>query len=114
MKKLGEFSLRFKEAGNQKTMPIEVMVDRENTTVILDCDCCQETLSSRLPGGVLIPIASTLKRFFEENGMRIVRVRTSGSMMRRTYKGVMDKSLLPTMINHLEKKVSEFSKRRKK
>ncbi|MHA1906154.1 MAG: hypothetical protein ACW98Y_02580 [Candidatus Thorarchaeota archaeon] len=114
MKKLGEFSLRFKESGNQKTMPIEVMVDRENTTVILDCDCCQETLSSRLPGGVLIPIASTLKKFFEENGMRIVRVRTSGSMMRRTYKGVMDEALIPDMVTHLEKKVSEFSKRRKK
>ena len=114
MKKLGEFSLRFKEAGNQKTMPIEVMVDRENTTVILDCDCCQETLSSRLPGGILIPIASTLKKFFEENGMRIVRVRTSGSMMRRTYKGVMNEELLPEMITHLEKRVSEFSKKRKK
>ena len=114
MKKVGEFSLRFKEAGNQKTMPIEVMVDRENTTVILDCDCCQETRSSRLPGGVLIPIASTLKKFFEENGMRIVRVRTSGSMMRRTYKGVMDEKLIPEMIKHLEKRVSEFSKKRKK
>ncbi|MCK5152009.1 MAG: hypothetical protein KAQ65_09215 [Candidatus Thorarchaeota archaeon] len=113
MKKLGEFSLRFKDAGSQKTMPIEVLVDRENTTVILDCDCCQETLSSKLPGGILIPIASTLKKFFEGNGMRIVRVRTSGNMMRRTYKGVMDEALLPDMISHLETRITEFSKRRK-
>ncbi len=114
MKKLGEFSLKFKDSGGNKSMPIEVMVDRENTTVILDCDCCQETLSSRLPGGVLIPIASTLKKFFEKNGMRIVRVRTSGTMMRRTYKGVLDEALIPEMISHLEQRVSDFSKRRKR
>ena len=113
MKKLGEFSLRFKDSDGQKTMPIEVMVDRESTTVILDCDCCRETLSSKLPGGILIPIASTLKKFFEANGMRIVRVRTSGNIMRRTYKGVMDEALIPDMISHLETKVSDFSKRRK-
>ncbi|MFW9907866.1 MAG: hypothetical protein ACFFEF_04765 [Candidatus Thorarchaeota archaeon] len=114
MKKIGEFSLRFKDGGSQKDMPVEVLVDRENTVVLLDCQCCEDTLSSKLPGGVLIPIASTLKTFFENNGMRIVRVRTSGNLMRRTYKGVMDDSLVPEMKDLLEKKVSDFSKKRKR
>lgn len=113
MKKLGEFSLKFKEGGKQKTMPVEVLADRENTIVILDCDCCQEALSNRLPGGVLIPIASALKKFFESNGMRIVRVRASGNLMRRTYKGVLDESLIEEMQKSLELQISKFSKRRK-
>jgi len=113
MKKLGEFSLKFKEEGKQKSMPVEVLADSENTIVVLDCDCCKETLTNRLPGGVLIPIASTLKRFFESNGMRIVRVRAAGALMRRTYKGILDESLIPEMHKTLEAKISEFSKRRK-
>ncbi len=114
MKKLGEFELQFKEEGAQKTMPVEVLVDRENTIVVLDCNCCQDTLSSRLPGGVLIPIASTLKSFFENHGMRNLGVRVSGTTMRRTYKGLADETIIPDMKKELESSVSAFSKRRKK
>ncbi|MDF1538489.1 MAG: hypothetical protein P1Q69_06265 [Candidatus Thorarchaeota archaeon] len=113
MKKLGEFSLKFKEDGKQKSMPVEVLADNENTIVVLDCDCCKETLSNRLPGGILIPIASSLKKFFESNGMRIVRVRASGTLMRRTYKGVLDEALIPEMQKSVEIRMADFSKRRK-
>ncbi len=113
MKKLGEFSLKFKEDGKQKNMPVEVLADNENTIVVLDCDCCKETLSNRLPGGILIPIASSLKKFFESNGMRIVRVRSSGTLMRRTYKGVLDDALIPEMQKSVETRMADFSKRRK-
>jgi len=114
MKKLGEFELQFKDVGGQKTMPVEVLVDRENTIVVLDCNCCQELLSSRLPGGVLIPIASTLKAFFETHNMRNLTVRASGTLMRRTYKGLADESFIPDMRAELERSVAEFSKRRKR
>ncbi len=114
MKKLGEFELQFKEDGKQKTMPVEVLVDRENTIVVLDCNCCQDMISSRLPGGVMIPIASTLKTFFETHGMRNLGVRVSGSVMRRTYKGLADETFVPDMKKELEESVSTFSKRRKK
>ena len=95
-------------------MPVEVLVDRENTIVVLDCKCCQNTISSRLPGGVLIPIASTLKNFFETHGMRNMGVRVSGVIMRRTYKGLADETFIPDMKKELEESVSTFSKRRKK
>lgn len=114
MKKLGEFELQFKEQGTNKSMPVEVLVDRENTIVVLDCSCCQGSLSSRLPGGVLIPIASALKQFFEKHGMRNLDVRVTGTTMRRTYKGLADETIIPDMKKELDVSVSAFSKRRKK
>jgi hypothetical protein len=114
MKKLGEFTLQFKSGGSKKSMPVEVLLDQDNTMVIFDCSCCQEIVSSRLPGGVMIPIASTLKMFFEAHGMRNADVRVSGNLMRRIYKGSLDESLVPEMRKLLETRVTKFSKMRGK
>ncbi|MFX1560634.1 MAG: hypothetical protein ACFFBL_08590 [Promethearchaeota archaeon] len=111
MRQLGEFTL---DLGKKKRMPVEVLIDSGNTLILIDCNCCQEFLSSRLPGGVLIPIASALKNFFESRGMRNIDVNVSGVMMRRTYKGVMDEVDLPEMTMELENAVSKFTKKRKK
>jgi hypothetical protein len=62
----------------------------------------------------LIPIASTLKNFFENMGMRNLEVHKSGVIMRRTYKGLADESIIPDLKKTLEESVSTFSKRRKK
>ena len=114
MKRLDEFPLQLGSGrGSKKEIPVEVLVDRENTIVLLDCECCQELLSSRLPGGVLIPIASTLKSFFESRGMRNIDVSVSGTQMRRTYRGVIDPELVPEMRKELETAVAKFTKKRK-
>ena len=111
MKQLGEFTL---DLGHKKYMPVEVLVDNENTLILIDCNCCEEFLSRRLPGGVLIPIASSLKTFFETRGMRNIDVNVSGVLMRRTYKGLMDICGLPEMTKELEDVVSKFTRKRKK
>ncbi|MHA2056659.1 MAG: hypothetical protein ACW979_03425 [Candidatus Thorarchaeota archaeon] len=95
-------------------MPVEVLVDNDNTLILIDCNCCEEYLSRRLPGGVLIPIATALKNFFESRGMRNIDVNVSGVLMRRTYKGAMDEADLSDMTQELEKAVSNFTRKRKK
>jgi len=112
MKSLGEFDLQFKSDRSKKIIPVEVLVDQENTIVLLDCSCCLELISSRLPGGIMIPIASTLKEFFKIHGMRNLGVRVSGNMMRRTYRGIIDAEQVPIMKKELDKRVSKFSKKR--
>ena len=110
MKQLGDFTLKL---SSKREMPVEILVDNENTMIIIDCGCCEEYLSSRLPGGVLIPIASALKTFFGERGMRNIDVTVSGIRMRRTYKGLMDPVDVPQMVKELESAVSKFSRKKK-
>ncbi|MHA2359201.1 MAG: hypothetical protein ACXAB5_02930 [Candidatus Thorarchaeota archaeon] len=111
MKQLGEFTLNL---GAKKHMPVEVLVDTENTIILIDCNCCEEYLSRRLPGGVLIPIASALKNYFKARGMRNIDVNVSGVQMRRTYKGMIEATDLPEMTETLEQAVAKFTKKRKK
>ena len=111
MKQLGEFTL---DLGRKKLMPVEVLTDNENTLILIDCNCCEEFLSRRLPGGVLIPIASALKTFFESRGMRNIDVNVNGVLMRRTYKGIMNEADLPEMMIVLENAVNSFTRKRKK
>ncbi|UCE11553.1 MAG: hypothetical protein JSW61_06365 [Candidatus Thorarchaeota archaeon] len=117
MKSLDKFPLRHASGSRRKSaeagISVEVMTDQSNTIMMLDCSCCEELLSSRLPGGVLIPIASTLKTFFKSMGMRNIDVRVSGSTMIRTYRGVIDKSQIPEMRKLLEIAVSDFAKKRR-
>ncbi|MHA1881765.1 MAG: hypothetical protein ACTSUO_01825 [Candidatus Thorarchaeota archaeon] len=113
MKTLVKFDLKFKSDRTKKTMPVEVLADRESTFVILDCKCCKDIISRKLPGGVLIPISSSLKKFFENNGMRNISVNVSNYIMTRTYRGVIDSALIPEMQKLLETRVSQFSKKRK-
>ena len=110
MKKLETFTLKLDK---KRKMPVEVLVDSESTIILLDCSCCEEFVSSRLPGGVLIPIASALKIFFEDRGMRNTSVNVDGATMQRTYKGVVEKSDLTDMSKVLEEAVSKFTKKRK-
>ena len=110
MKQIGEFTLSL---SSKREMPVEVLLDRENTIVLIDCQCCEEYLASRLTGGVLSPIASALKTFFGEKGMRNLDVSVNGNMMRRTYKGLMDKEDLPIMTKELEKAVKKFTRKKK-
>ena len=110
MKQLETFTLKLDK---KRKMPVEVLVDSESTIILLDCSCCEEFVSSRLPGGVLIPIASALKIFFEERGMRNTSVNVDGVTMQRTYKGVIEKTDLADMTKVLEQAVSKFTKKRK-
>jgi len=118
MKQLGTFSLDVKGHGGtgkhpEKQISIEVLVDSENTVVLLDCQYCRELLSNRLPGGILIPIASALKEFFRDRGMRNMSVKATGATMKRTYKGVIDESTLPELKKQLEGALQDFSKKRR-
>ncbi|MFX1368241.1 MAG: hypothetical protein ACFFAY_06575 [Promethearchaeota archaeon] len=113
MRRLGEFELRLDRFA-RKRMPVEVLVDTENTTVVLDCRCCEELLANKLPGGILIPIASALKGYFEALGMRNIEVNVSGVLMRRTYRGIIDQSHIHNLKTTLENAVSKFGKKRKK
>lgn len=110
MKLIGEFTLNL---SSKREMPIEILLDNENTIIMIDCQCCEEFLSSRLPGGVLIPIASALKVFFGTKGMRNLDVNVSGNVMRRTYKGLLAQDDIPEMTNELEKSVKKFTRKRK-
>ncbi len=110
MKRIGEFTLNL---SSKREMPIEILLDTESTIIMIDCHCCEEYLSSRLPGGVLIPIASALKNFFGEKGMRNLDVNVSGNMMRRTYKGQMNQDDVPEMTKVLETAVKKFIRTKK-
>lgn len=116
MKRLGTFDLRLEKSlrSSRKRMPIEVLVDSENTIVVLDCSCCEELLASRLPGGVLIPIATSLKEYFNTKKMRNIDVRVNGVHMRRTYKGICEPSAVPEIKIALEAAVGKFNKKRKR
>jgi len=110
MKRIGEFTLSL---SSKREMPIEVLLDNENTIIMIDCHCCEEFLSSRLPGGVLIPIASALKNFFGDKGMRNLDVNVNGNMMRRTYKGLMNQDDIPEMTKELESAMKKFTRKKK-
>ncbi|MFW9803822.1 MAG: hypothetical protein ACFFFC_14265 [Candidatus Thorarchaeota archaeon] len=116
MKRLGGFDLRLERSlrSSRKSIPVEVLVDTENTIIVLDCSCCEDLLASRLPGGVLIPIASSLKSFFGTRNMRNIDVQVSGSLMRRTYKGICMEDAVPEIKSVLEGAVSKYNKKRKK
>ena len=110
MKLIGKFTLKL---GSKREMPVEVLLDNENTIIMIDCHCCEENLARRLPGGVLIPIASALKTFFGEKSMRNLEVNVSGLVMRRTYKGLMKLDDIPEMTKVLEVAVKKFTRRKK-
>jgi hypothetical protein len=110
MKQLGNFTLRL---DSKREMPVEVLTDQENTIVLIDCHCCEDFVSSRLPGGVLIPIASALKTFFGARKMRNLDVNVSGQTMRRTYKGRVESTDLDEMTRLLEEAVRKFSNKKK-
>jgi len=110
MKRIGEFTLNL---SSKREMPFEVLLDNENTIIMIDCHCCEEFLSSRLPGGVLIPIASALKNFFGDKGMRNLDVNVNGNMMRRTYKGQMNQDDIPEMTKELENAMKKFTRKKK-
>ncbi|MFW9889398.1 MAG: hypothetical protein ACFFER_14515 [Candidatus Thorarchaeota archaeon] len=116
MKRLGRFDLRLERSfrPSRKSIPVEVLVDTENTVIVLDCSCCEELLASRLPGGVLIPIASSLKTFFGTKDMRNIDVQVNGTLMRRTYKGICMEDSVPEIKSLLEDAVSKYNKKRKK
>jgi len=113
MKRIGEFELQIGRS-SRKQIPVEVLVDSENTTILLDCGCCEELLANKLPGGVLIPIASAMKNYFESLGMRNINVRVSGVLMRRTYKGLITQEHVPELREVLDSAVTKFTKKRKK
>jgi hypothetical protein len=110
MKQLGSFTLRL---NSKKEMPVEVLLDQENTIILIDCHCCEDTLSSRLPGGILIPISSALKSFFGARKMRNLDVHVSGFIMRRTYKGLIESSQLQELTLLLEQAVHKFARKKK-
>ena len=110
MKLIGKFTLKL---SSKREMPVEVLLDNENTIIMIDCHCCEENLARRLPGGVLIPIASALKTFFGEKKMRNLEVNVSGLMMRRTYKGLIELDAIPEMTKVLEAAVKKFTRRKK-
>ena len=110
MKLIGKFTLNL---SSKREMPVEVLLESENTIIMIDCQCCEEYLASRLPGGVLIPIASALKTYFGEKGMRNLDVNVSGNMMRRTYKGQITKEDVPGLTKELEKAVKKFTRKKK-
>ncbi|MHA1614942.1 MAG: hypothetical protein ACTSYJ_08865 [Candidatus Thorarchaeota archaeon] len=110
MKLIGKFTLKL---GSKREMPVEILLDNENTIIMIDCHCCEENLARRLPGGVLIPIASALKTFFGEKTMRNLEVNVSGLVMRRTYKGLMGLDDIPEMTKVLEAAVKKFTRRKK-
>ncbi len=118
MKQLGEFQLEYSERagrisrGPKKHLPIEVLVDGEHTVVLVDCGGCRDLLKNKLPGGILIPIVSVFRTFFKSRSMRNLDVQVDGSIMRRTYNGVLEQSSIPEMKEQLQLVVNKFSKRR--
>ena len=118
MKQLGEFQLEYSERagriarGPKRRLPVEILVDLEHTVVLLDCGGCRDLLKNKLPGGVLIPIVSVFRTFFKSKSMRNLNVQVDGSIMKRTYYGVLDPSSIPELKEQLQLVVDKFSKRR--
>jgi hypothetical protein len=96
---------------SRKKIAVEVFVDYENTILSLDVSCCPEFLASKLPGGAIIPIASALKSFFEDQGMRNIDVTVQGNLMHRTYRGIVDETQLPALEREMQIAVEKFAKK---
>ncbi|MEM2141791.1 MAG: hypothetical protein QXS20_09455 [Candidatus Thorarchaeota archaeon] len=118
MKQIALFDLRLDRPlaavvkGSDRRLSVEVFVDTENTTIVIDCSCCRELLTNKLPGGALIPITSSLKRFFESRNMRNIGVRVSGNTMRRVYRGVLDPASIPELHNVLQESLDAYNRNR--
>ncbi len=114
MKRLGEFDIQLEKSFgfSGRRIPVQILVDQECTVVTLDCGCCEELLANKLPGGVLIPIASALKLYFKDRGMRNISVGVNGTTMHRTYKGIADEAMIPELRRILKEAVLRFRKKR--
>lgn len=114
MKKVGVFDLHLEKGRNARIIKVEVYTDSQDTIIRLDCGCCPELLASKLPGGVIIPIASTLKLFFENYGMRNleVNVNRDANTMERIYRGIIDKKMYQEIKQQLTKAVKRFNNKR--
>jgi hypothetical protein len=114
MNKVGAFDLHLEKGRNAKVIKVEVFTETEDTIIRLDCGCCPELLASKLPGGVIIPIASTLKIFFENLEMRNLEVNVDrdANIMERIYRGIIDKSLYKEMKQQLTLAIKEFNSKR--
>lgn len=114
MNKVGAFDLHLEKGRNARIIKVEVYTDSQDTIIRLDCACCPELLASKLPGGVIIPIASTLKMFFENNKMRNleVNVNRDANTMERVYRGVINKKMYQEIKQHLTKAVKRFNNKR--
>jgi hypothetical protein len=114
MNKIGAFDLHLKKGRKARIIKVEVFTASQDTIIKLDCGCCPELLASKLPGGVIIPIASTLKIFFENMGMRNleVNVNRDANTMERIYRGLIDKKLFGEMKDQLTKAVKRFNNKR--
>ncbi len=96
--------------GKNKDIIIEVLIDDSHTIILLDCKCCPDLLSSKLPRGVLIPISSTLKTFFEEHGIRNLGVNVNGTIMSRNYNNPLSPEHIPELRKRMESAVKKFIK----
>ena len=114
MNKVGAFDLHLEKGRKARAIKVEVFTDAQDTIIRLDCGCCPELLASKLPGGVIIPIASTLKIFFENMGMRNLEVNVDrdANTMERIYRGLIDKKLYGEMKQQLTKAVKNFNNKR--
>ena len=114
MNKVGAFDLHLEKGRNPKSIKVEVLTNSQDTIIRLDCGCCPELLASKLPGGVIIPIASTLKLFFEKIGMRNLEVNVDrdANTMERVYRGIIDKSTYKEIKQKLTKAIKRFNNKR--
>ena len=114
MNKVGAFDLHLEKGRNARVIKVEVYTDSQDTVIRLDCGCCPELLASKLPGGVIIPIASTLKLFFERNRMRNleVNVNRDANTMERVYRGIITKKMYAEIKQQLTKAVKLFNNKR--
>ncbi len=113
MKQLTSFELSFRQDRKERNMPVQVFLDNEHTVVVLDCECCPDAISNKLPGGVMISIAATLRDFFANRGMKNISVQMAGHEMWRTYSGNLSNDEVEIMRSALSTNISQFLKKRK-
>jgi hypothetical protein len=114
MNKVGAFDLSLEKGRNARKIKVDVFTDSQDTIIRLDCACCPELLASKLPGGVIIPIATTLKVFFENLEMRNLEVNVDRdfNIMERIYKGILDKASFDDMKKKLIESIKLFNNKR--
>ncbi|MCF2136370.1 MAG: hypothetical protein K9W43_03935 [Candidatus Thorarchaeota archaeon] len=114
MQQVGKFSLTI--AGNRgrifrgsREIVVEVLIDKESTHVVIDCTACKDLLKNQLPRGEMIAVVSGMKKFFDAQELKKIKVSVSGGTMHREYAGVVEESHIDDLRECVEQSLDTFT-----
>ncbi|MHA1772361.1 MAG: hypothetical protein ACTSYL_08100 [Candidatus Thorarchaeota archaeon] len=116
MQQLSKFTLtiagtRGRIFRGSREIVVEILVDKESTHVVIDCTDCKDLLKNQLPRGEMIAVVSGLKKFFDDQQMKKIKVSVTGGTMHREYAGVVEESKIDGLREYVEQSLDTFTRK---